>query len=178
MPVRDIEVFGSGILKKKISEADPFSEQLPGLLQDLRDTMESENGLGLAANQIGVDQAVIAVNMTAIEEDPEEPVLYLINPGIVDSSGQVTDEEGCLSFPEVTIPVSRPAEISVQAKSAEGKDLRITAEGLLARVLCHEIDHLHGLTIVDRAGTVRRQMLKPVLKQIRTAGSRKAFYSE
>ncbi len=177
MSVRDIEVFGSGILRKKITEIDPSSAELPGLLEDLKDTLESENGLGLAANQIGIDQAVIAVNMAAIEDDPEEPVIFLLNPKIIESAGKEIEEEGCLSFPELTIAVPRPARLSVRAQSATGEELEITAEGLLARVLCHEIDHLNGLTIVDRAGAVRRQMLKPALKKIEAAGSRGAYYS-
>lgn len=122
----------------------PKNSPVARLVDDLQETMLLANGIGLAAPQVGLRQRVIVVRT-------ETAVLGFINPVIVQSSRRkVTGEEGCLSIPGVFGLVKRPQKIRVEAKSATGETLEFTADGLFARVIQHEIDHLNGVLFIDR----------------------------
>jgi peptide deformylase len=156
MSVLKIEMYGSEVLRKPAAEIREIDADLRLLIQDMFATMYDADGIGLAGPQIGVSKRVCVVDLA----DDEHPPMALINPRVVET-GKVTEkgEEGCLSIPGIVGAVNRPAEIVVEALDAEGAPLRIEADGLLARCLQHEIDHLDGILFVDRLSPLKREML-------------------
>jgi len=143
--VREILKLGAPILREKAMPVRKYDDGLRELINDMIETMKSANGLGLAAPQIGVSRRVIVV----LNED-EEP-LALVNPSIVQSEGLDESEEGCLSIPNLYAIVPRPFYVKVEGNDPKGKRIVVEAEGLLARALCHEIDHLDGILFIDKA---------------------------
>lgn len=143
--VREILKLGAPILREKAMPVRKYDAGLRELINDMIETMKSANGLGLAAPQIGVSRRVIVV----LNED-EEP-LALVNPSIVKSEGLDESEEGCLSIPNLYAVVPRPLYVKVEGNDPKGKRIVVEAEGLLARALCHEIDHLDGILFIDKA---------------------------
>ena len=139
MAIRNIVKDGDEILLKKSRPVERFDEKLSMLLEDMRETLKAAEGAGLAAVQVGVLRRVCII-------DVGDGVIELINPEIVSSSGAIEDVEGCLSFPNQWGMVSRPATVKVKAFNRNGKRVMIKGEGLKARALCHEIDHLNGVT--------------------------------
>ena len=137
-------------LKQRAEEVDPTTEpDLRDLAKRMAHAMYDAPGIGLAAPQIGVMKRVIVFDLGE-EEGPG--LIALCNPRIVDASGDCTsDDEGCLSLPGITVPVERACTVVCEAESLDGKPVRIEASDLLARLLQHEIDHLDGVLIVDRA---------------------------
>ena len=116
-------------------------------------TMDAARGVGLAANQVGVDRRVAVV-------DADGTRIAMINPRILESSeSRATQEEGCLSIPDIFADVTRPAAVTLEALDAEGNPYRIEASGLLARAIQHEIDHLDGILFIDHLGALKRQLL-------------------
>ncbi|QQZ11534.1 peptide deformylase [Heyndrickxia vini] len=133
------------ILEKECKPVTQFDKQLKVLLNDMYETMLSADGVGLAAPQIGIDQQVAVVD---IGDDTGR--LNLINPIIVEKSGEQTDVEGCLSFPGLYGTVSRPFYVKVKAQDVKGRTFYIEAEDYLARAIQHEIDHLHGVLFTTK----------------------------
>lgn len=142
---REILTLGAPVLRAKALPVRKYDAELKGLIEDMIETLKSANGLGLAAPQIGVSRRVIVV----LGED-DEP-LVLVNPSIEHSEGLDESEEGCLSIPNLFAIVPRPFYVRVVGFNPKGKRIHISAEGLLARALCHEIDHLDGILFIDRA---------------------------
>jgi peptide deformylase len=132
------------------------------LVQDLFDTMHAARGVGLAANQIGVTSRV-AVVQAGEQADP----LVLIDPVIVEREDQATDEEGCLSIPEIYAEVTRPARVVVETTTLEGDRVRVAVADLKARAIQHEIDHLDGILFLDRLSPLKRRMLLRKWKTMR-----------
>ena len=151
MPVRPISCADSPILRQKAKRVKRYNEQLRALVTDMIDTMHAANGLGLAAPQIGVPLQVAVIEMPANEEEGTSAQLYVLcNPEIVKARGEEVEEEGCLSLPGYVGQVTRAATVTVKAFTSEGKPIRVKGEGLLARALQHEVDHLDGILFVDR----------------------------
>ena len=143
------------VLRLRANEVEQFDDVLEGLVERLSRLMRDANGVGLAATQIGVLQRVFVYQVAE-----EEPLAALVNPRIVESSEErETDEEGCLSLgaASVVVGVERAAAVTVEASSPAGEPLRIEAEGLEARVIQHEIDHLDGVLIIDRTSPEQRR---------------------
>jgi peptide deformylase len=142
------------------------------IIADMTETMYDEVGIGLAAPQVG-----ISLRLIVISDEEGRGVQALLNPAIVDRSGEVTGEEGCLSIPGVFAPVTRAARVTVEARSVDGKPLTIEARGLRARVLQHEIDHLDGVLFIDRVDPMVRDRIKRKIKKegLREDASRHAF---
>ena len=139
MAIRNIVRKGDEILSKKCKDVTVFDEKLHLLLDDMVETMENADGVGLAAPQIGILRRIAV----AIDVDTDE--LYeLVNPEIVEKSGNQNDVEGCLSIPGVYGYVDRPKQVSVKALDRNGKPIFVEAKDFLARVFSHEIDHLYG----------------------------------
>jgi len=140
------------ILRRKSRRVKTFDGDLQRLADDMLETMHAANGLGLAAPQVGVLKRLIIVEMPPSEEEPEkEGERYiLVNPEIVHSEGEEVGEEGCLSIPGYVGLVKRAARVKVRAQTVKGKRVRLEGEGLLARALQHEIDHLNGILYIDR----------------------------
>jgi len=134
------------ILRQKAKEVKEISPQIKGLISDMIETLKANQGIGLAAPQIG---QLLHVIVAKPESDKE--ALVLINPQIKKTSRKKEIiEEGCLSLPNISAPVERPIKITVQGLDADGQSVKIKAKGLLARIIQHEIDHLSGILIVDK----------------------------
>lgn len=130
-------------LRKESREVKNISNRIITLLDDMKETLEVENGAGLAAPQVGVLRQIAVVQH-------EDEYYEIINPKILSSSGEVILEEGCLSVPEVWGPVKRPETITVSYMDRDGKMNEKEISGMPARIFCHEIDHLHGVLFVDK----------------------------
>jgi peptide deformylase len=152
MATRPIVFLGEPVLRQKALKVKQIDKSIEKLIDDMVDTLHSANGLGLAANQVGVRQRVVIVELPADEEDPGSGKLYaLINPEITASSQDLMEsEEGCLSIPYYYGEVVRPNSVVVKARDRKWREVKIKATGLLARALQHEIDHLNGVLFVDR----------------------------
>lgn len=144
MALRNIREYGEEVLRKKSRRVTVFNERLHMLISDMIDTMKDADGVGLAAPQVGILKRVIVVD---IGEGPIE----LINPEITYREGEEIKFEGCLSVPGLFGEVSRPKKVKVKAQDKWGNLKEIEGEDLLARALCHEVDHLEGILFVDKA---------------------------
>ena len=143
MAIRNIRKLGEDILRKKCRVVDTIDDKITTLLDDMIDTMQNADGVGLAAPQVGILKRIAVI-------DVGEGVIELINPEIIKTEGKETNVEGCLSVPGKWGTVERPQKVTVRATGRDGKEYEITGEGLLARALCHEIDHLDGVVFVDK----------------------------
>ena len=170
MALLDIKIMGDPVLRAECDEVSAIDEALRRLARDMFDTMYEADGVGLAANQVGVTRRLIVV-------DPREEGVTpraLVNPRVLETS-ETADraEEGCLSIPGLKEVVERKAAVVVEAEDLEGETIRIEADGLLARVLLHEIDHLDGILFPDRVSPLKRKMLMKKWKKLQaeqTAG--------
>lgn len=143
MALRNIRKYGDSILRKKSRKVDDINERIHVLLNDMEETLYEEDGVGLAAPQVGVLKRVIVV-------DVGQGILKLVNPEIIYSEGKAVDIEGCLSIPGNQGRVERPQKVKVKALNEKGEEVIIEGEDLLARALCHEIDHLNGILFIDK----------------------------
>ncbi len=156
MVVRPLAESGDPVLRQKAKKVKDFGPSLQSLINDLVDTMREAPGLGLAAPQVGVSLRVAVIELPEPEEDDENPdpysgkLIVICNPEIVKTWGDEEGQEGCLSLPDYVGEVKRAARVVVKAQDERGKPIRLRAEGLMARVLQHEIDHLNGNLFVDR----------------------------
>ncbi|MFY9174196.1 MAG: peptide deformylase [Peptococcia bacterium] len=149
MAVYQIVQNGDEVLRMKAKEVKEVNDSIRKLLTNLKDTMYDANGAGLAAPQIGISKRVIVV-------DAEDDLLELVNPEIIECEGSYVDVEGCLSVPGLSGEVERSMKVKVRALDREGKEVEITREGLTARALQHEIDHLDGILYIDKATNIRK----------------------
>jgi peptide deformylase len=162
MAIRPILQGNESVLRQKAKKVRDFGPSLQALVDDLVETMHAAPGIGLAAPQIGVSLqvAVIELPQGEEEEENEDPyrgkLIVICNPEIVKSWGEEEGEEGCLSLPEYVGEVKRPARVVVKARNRRGKEIRLRSEGLMARVLQHEIDHLSGQLFVDRVESLEK----------------------
>lgn len=145
MALRNIREMGDEVLEKPCKEVKEMTPRLRELIEDMLDTMYEANGVGLAAPQVGVLKRVVVIDTTG-----EEPHV-LINPRIVEKSGEQTGQEGCLSVPGKCGIVTRPNYVKVVALDIEMKPFELEGTELLARAICHELDHLEGQLYVDKA---------------------------
>lgn len=183
MPVRPIFLYGNDVLRKKAKPVKDLDDDILRLIVDMVQTMHKAGGIGLAANQLGELHRVVVVDLGAVEEalreeaegvdntddhEPrEEKTLVIINPEVLHQHGLWKMEEGCLSIPEVRADVSRAEKIGIRFRDGNFKELELNAEGLLARVLLHELDHLNGVLFIDHLSTAQRGLLKPKLRKIK-----------
>lgn len=158
MSLRPIHLMGSAVLRQRAAEVGVVDGEVRSLIADLFDTMRAAKGIGLAANQVGVARRVAVVESGGGEAAGGHSYA-LVDPVIVEASGRVKDEEGCLSIPEIFADVVRAERVVVEAGDENGVRRRIAATDLLARALQHEIDHLDGILIVDRVGPIKRRFL-------------------
>lgn len=164
MSLLEIVTFPHPALKTRAAEVKGLNPDLEKLVQSLAETMYHAPGVGLAANQVGVLQQVAVVDVSGPEE--EKNLIVLVNPRIVSLEGEEKAEEGCLSVPGYRGEVERALKVTVQAKNLKGEDITLTAEGLFARALQHEIDHLLGKLFLDRLGRLKRsQIVRQIKKQ-------------
>ncbi len=159
MSVREVVLLGDPILRERAEPVELFDDELRDLVRDMFDTMYVAEGAGLAAPQVGVRRRVIVVEVA--EEEGATPVrLALANPELVEQSDEIDrGSEGCLSVPGVSEIVARPARVTIEGLDPDGKPVQVEAEGLLARVLQHEVDHVNGVLFIDRLSPLKRSIL-------------------
>lgn len=160
MAVRPLVESGDPVLRQKAKKVRDFGSALQELVDDLVDTMAAAPGLGLAAPQVGVSLRVAVIELPEDEQESGDPyrgkLVVICNPEIVKSWGEEDGQEGCLSIPLYLGDVTRAQRVLVKAQDRTGKAIRLRAEGLMARVLQHEIDHLNGMLFVDRVESLDR----------------------
>ena len=157
MTVRRVVLLGEEVLRTPTTEIESFGEETQSLIQDLFDTMYDAEGIGIAAPQIGVSLRVCVMDLTR-QDDSESQRLTLINPVMLESSKSVEKAtEGCLSIPGMEEVVKRASRIVVRAQDELGRTFDLEAEGLLSRVIQHEVDHLDGILFFDRITPLKRK---------------------
>jgi len=161
MPLRPVRIYGDPVLRQKAREIRDYDESLHALVTDLFETMHAYQGVGLAANQVGVAQRVAVVDVPL--EEGKRAAWALVNPVIVSRSGSQSAEEGCLSLPGIYEDVTRSNSIRVRALDERGRPFELEAEGFPARAILHEVDHLDGVLFVDRLSLLKRQFLRRTL---------------
>ncbi len=183
MPLLPIYTYGQPVLRKRAKPVKKVDAEFRRFVDDMFETMNHANGIGLAANQVGSLDRVIVIDISDVDDKKHEGVgeaateadvkpsvqekkLVLVNPEVVSSGGEWKMEEGCLSIPEIRDEVERAETIRVKYKDLDFIDNEIEASGLLARVLLHEIDHLNGILFIDRLGLVKRKLLRGRLNRI------------
>ena len=137
-------------LYKHCRPVTDFNPRLHQLLDDMRETLAQENGVGLAAPQVGVLRRAVIVLETNVPEGEEEYIIELVNPEIIESDGEQYGAEGCLSVPGEYGLVRRPMHVKVRAQDRNGESFEVEGEGLTARCFCHEIDHLNGIVFTSK----------------------------
>lgn len=166
MTVRPVVVWPDDRLRQASVPVTQIDDQVRALYRDLCDSMYAENGLGIAALQLGDPRRMFIVEPKLAGRAPTELPVAFLNPEILETSeAQQDSEEGCLSFPEVYIKVKRPLRAKVRAMGLDGQLFEFEGEGLLARCLLHELDHLTGKLLVDFVGPLKRQMIKKKLQR-------------
>ena len=168
MSVRPILVYGEPLLEAPNQPVTEFGDELVGLVDDLFETGWAAPGLGLAAPQVGVNLRLATVDLS-VGKDPEQK-LVLANPMIIETSGKITVEEGCLSFPGLFTTIARPRELVVRAQDIDGEVFEIEADGLLAQALGHEIDHLDGRLLVNHLRGIKKKMFLRRIAKMKKAG--------
>lgn len=143
MALRNIREIGDNVLRKKSKKVDVINDRILTLINDMFETMYEAEGVGLAAPQVGILKRIVVI-------DTGDNPITLINPKITYTEGKVIDSEGCLSIPGEQGNVERPAKVTVKALNEKGEQIEITGEDLLARAICHELDHLDGILYVDK----------------------------
>ena len=144
MALREIRILGDDLLRKTSREVEVVDERIKELIKDMIETMVKSEGVGLAAPQIGILKRIVIVM-------DGDKIIPLVNPKIIEHSGEAVDYEGCLSVKKQTVKVKRPTMVKVQALDENGNEIEFVAKDFFARVICHELDHLDGILIVDKA---------------------------
>ncbi len=175
--IYEIVTYGDPVLRERSVPIENIDSDILELASNMMETLRARNGLGLAAQQIGKTVSLCVVDLpercdkdskTGERQNPEVITpLVMANPRIVESSGEQTDEEGCLSFPDIFVAVKRQQNVTVTFTGLDGKEQTIAATALLARVIQHELDHLNGVLLVDRMSAIKRVSLSGKLKGLR-----------
>lgn len=158
MAILEIKKYPDDVLKKKATPVENFDSDLQRLIDDMVETMYAASGIGLAATQIGISKRLIVVDVSTKEE--KYPLVILINPEIIETDYFVDSEEGCLSIPGYISTIKRAEKIIVRGLDRNGKSIQFEADGLFARAIQHEIDHLDGILFIDRMGYIKREFFK------------------
>lgn len=181
MAILPIYIYNQPVLRKKAKPVKSVDEELTKFVEDMFETMHEASGIGLAANQVGSVQRVIVVDISDIVKErlasgeadaddlsPEERApIVMINPVVLQEEGEFVMEEGCLSIPDIREEVKRAEAIQVKYKDLNMREQELFADGLFARVILHEIDHLDGVLFIDRLGKMKQKLLKGRLNKIR-----------
>ena len=156
------------VLRKETEKIGDINDEIRDLAENMIKTIKHVgNGVGLAANQVGESKSMLVVDLSITDEDPIGHPLVVINPEIIEESEEeVEDIEGCLSIPDYSEKVVRPRDVTIKYRDLDGNEQEIRATDFLARVLQHEIDHLHGKLIFDRITPLKRALSKSKLRKI------------
>lgn len=163
MAILPIRKYGDDVLRDPTAPIDQIDAPLQTLIDDMIDTMYAAPGVGLAANQVGVSRQLMVIDLS-VGKRPGECHVF-INPEIIESEGEITEEEGCLSIPDFVEVVTRPERVKLRYLDRNGTQREMWGEGLMARAMCHEIDHLQGTLFVDHLrGFKKDRILKKISK--------------
>jgi peptide deformylase len=165
---RPILRYGEPVLQQKAAPVDALTPEIDTLIDDMRETMHGAAGVGLAAPQVGQSLQICLIDLSAGRRSDQ--LLVLINPDVIERDGLQLKEEGCLSVPGIEATVPRPLRLTVRAQDRDGDVREIRAEGLLARAIQHEIDHLNGVLFLDRLRPVYRWAIKRRIARLRRSG--------
>ena len=163
MTILDICAYPEKVLRKRAEPITNIDEEISRLADHMAQTMYDAPGIGLAANQVGVPKQLLVADISP--RTPESDLIVLANPEIIAAEGEVTIEEGCLSVPDYQAEVKRHAKVTVRGLDLHGQEVEIEAEGLLAVVLQHEIDHLNGILFIDHISRLKRELYKRKLRK-------------
>jgi len=173
MNIFEIKKYPNPILRKKSEELEEITPEIKELVLAMTEIMEKNQGVGLAAPQVGELKRVIVVHPIkerSLEEKSEKRPQIFINPEIIKKTKETEiDEEGCLSFPELFLKIKRAKEVEIEALNLNGEKIQIKAEGLPARIFQHEIDHLDGVLFIDRLSFWQRWKFRNQLKKLKQA---------
>ena len=169
-----IVTYGNDVLRKSATPVVDINEEIRKLAADMLETMYESHGVGLAAEQVGRAESICVIDVPADAEKEEwreanasiQMPLVLINPQIIVAEGEQRDEEGCLSFPQIGVQITRANKVTVSFAKLDGGREVITAYGLLARAVQHECDHLNGVLLVDRMNSVQKLAVAGKLKRL------------
>jgi peptide deformylase len=174
MSLLPLYLLGQPVLRQRSAEVRLVDDEVRRLIDDMFETMDAARGVGLAANQVGVARRVAVI-------DAEGQRFAMVDPVIVSAEGRSVAEEGCLSIPELYGDVSRPERVTLEALDREGRPFRLEVEGLVARAVQHEIDHLDGILFLDHLSLMRRRLLlarwkrehgdAPTIKEVQPASA-------
>ena len=156
--------YGDDVLTSKAEPVTNFDSELRKLVADMFESMYAANGVGLAANQIGISRRIAVID-TSVGKDPKAKIV-IINPDIVAKEGKQFEEEGCLSVPGFRETVQRPQKATIRAFDAKGKEFTMEGEGLLARAFCHETDHLNGNFFISHLSTLKRDLIRRKIRKM------------
>jgi peptide deformylase len=166
--VLSILKYGAPELRVVSKEVESFDDKLEEIVKNMVETMYAAPGIGLAASQVGINIRLTTIDLSVGEEPGK--LIVLCNPEIVLTDGIQKNDEGCLSVPDFSETVSRPQKMIVRGKNVKGEEIRIEGEGLLARCLSHEIDHLNGVLFVDHLSSLKRTLIRNKIKKLAKAG--------
>ena len=168
MAVLPIVKYGNDVLRRRTEPVSVFDGELQKLIDDMVDTMYAAPGIGLAANQVGDSRRVAVIDLSVGKRRGELHVM--INPEIDETTGKITEDEGCLSVPDFTETVSRPERVHVRFLDRNGQSRDLWGEGLMARAMSHEIDHLDGSLFIDRLRGFKRDRIIKKIQKLAKAG--------
>ena len=163
MPILKIKKYGDPVLVRKAEEIKKIDDAILELAKSMVQTMHAAPGIGLAAPQVNVSKRLITVDISVGEKS--EDLIILVNPEFISQEGEVILEEGCLSVPDINEKVGRPSRVVVKGLDLDGNEKIIEAEGTLARVFCHEIDHLNGKLLFENLSPLKRNLIRKKLKK-------------
>lgn len=163
MAVLQIVKYGNPILTKKAEEVENITKEITELAQNMVETMHAAPGIGLAAPQVNVSKRLITVDLSFGED--KNNLIILANPELISQEGEDTLEEGCLSLPDVSEKITRPFRVVVRGIDLKGEEKIIEAQGLMARVFCHEIDHINGKLLIDWVSPLKKNLIRKKLKK-------------
>jgi peptide deformylase len=168
LSVLPIRKYGDDVLRRRTEPITTFDESLQKLIDDMIDTMHAAPGIGLAANQVGISKRVAVIDLSVGKRTGELHVL--VNPEVEEVQGKLTEDEGCLSIPDFTEIVVRPERVHVRFLDRNGESRDMWGEGLMARALSHEIDHLDGKLFVDHLRGFKRDRIVRKIQKLAKAG--------
>ncbi len=158
--ISEIKILGAPILRKKAKPVKKITEAERRIFEDMSRIMHEAGGVGLAANQIGINKQMLVI-------DIGDGVMMLANPKILKKEGSLIFEEGCLSLPEITLKIKRPKKILLECLDKDNSVIRFQADEILSRALQHEIDHLNGRLIIDYAGWHQKWLIRKKIRQLK-----------
>jgi peptide deformylase len=166
--IHEIVKYPDPVLTTPGQKVTAFDAKLAQLVEEMFESMYAAHGIGLAAPQVGISQQITVIDVS-FKERPEDK-LVLINPEIIEREGKQTEDEGCLSLPDIREKVQRASWVKVRAQNAQGESFEVEGEELLSRALQHEIDHLHGILFIDHLSRLKRDLVKRRIKKLQKNG--------